>query len=142
MACHSAEMQQLPHLEINLSAHNVQRFACLHLEVVQELGHRGQQDGAAHADGVGQLTLLVLQGMHLIRMACIYQSSADQQWAESAAPSLGSSTQLLGSDPLSLSANLSLTAAFIICLPCALCADAWETACQLLTPVAEKKQLQ
>eukprot|EP00983_Pelagomonas_calceolata_P025929 812830-Pelagomonas_calceolata.AAC.1 len=35
--------------------------ACAHLEEVQKVGHGGQQDGAGHADGVGQLVLLLIQ---------------------------------------------------------------------------------
>lgn len=52
---------QRRHLDVDLGAHDVQRLAGLHLEEVQEVGHRGQEDAARHPDCLGQLPLLVLR---------------------------------------------------------------------------------
>jgi len=50
------------HLDVDLGAHDVQLLAGFHLKEVQEVGHRGQQDAAADADGLRQVPLLLLQG--------------------------------------------------------------------------------
>lgn len=49
-----------PDLDVDFTPHYVQLLSCLHLEEVQEVGHRAQQDAATDADGLGQLPLLIL----------------------------------------------------------------------------------
>ena len=52
------------YLDVDLGANDVQLLARFHLEEVQEVGHRGQQDAAADADGLCQVPLLFLGTGH------------------------------------------------------------------------------
>lgn len=49
-----------PYLCGHFCAHNIQLLASLHFEEVQEIGDSTEQDAAAHTNGLGKLTLLLL----------------------------------------------------------------------------------